>query len=533
MDENDLHRVRRAVAAYFRAAGALGSASLLLRQAAAGLATDDPDLLEPEDDEPDDEFLLDRAKTYRDKALLMSESAVALLGHADGWFADLRDAEADPDEVLDSFSREIQQAADATVGVASSLEAASFSELDRYPELLDELRHSVQLLNTEAALFAAIAAGELDAPDDEVEDEPEEPFAPAEVAVSLGARTTDGRAAPMFDRRVPDAFMDALAPGGAFGWVTAIARRPVTIDEALDLGLRASPKEPGAAEATLYLGTTHVLKIQMRKNGLFRLKSHTQGGLFGDITPAFKPAWAEWQTLEALINASPEIAAHVHAAVDGAPPGRQVEGRYQAALAKPSEHFALVDREIQLIYVDDVNRRAWEAEWRQPLLTMQQQLASQHSWAAKGEPPGRKLDALAIASDGRLLAIEVKPGAATKGVAWTPLQVAIYVRMLRSWIGPDHETAAAVLDGMARQRAALGLTSATVPKLRIPIEVVPVIAIGKPVTSRREAPVRFAAVRQALQQAGEPLSRLQIWAVEETGVLSALDAMDLDDPRFR
>ena len=43
------------------------------------------------------------------------------------------------------------------------------------------------------------------------------------------------------------------------------------------------------------------------------------------------------------------------------------------------------------------------------------------------------------------------------------LQVAVYVRMLRSWIGPDHDAAAAVVEGMARQRAALGLTAVDRP----------------------------------------------------------------------
>ena len=130
--------------------------------------------------------------------------------------------------------------------------------------------------------------------------------------------------------------------------------------------------------------------------------------------------------------------------------------------------------------------------------------------------------------------IEVKPGAATKGVAWTPLQVAVYVRMLRSWIEPDQEARAAVLEGMARQRATLGLTSASVPKLRLPVEIVPV-------DRRRQAadvaPGGTAAVRgrfgKRSEIAGEPLEGLTLWAVEQTGALSALDAHDLDDRRFR
>jgi hypothetical protein len=531
VDENDLLLVRRGVAAYFRAAAALGSASLLLRQAAAGVASVDSATFD-RDEEPDDEFLLDRAQTYQDKALLMSESAVALLRHSTQGFARIEEVEGDPDKFLDAFASEIQRAADATADVGSALEAASFSSFDDYPKLLDELRQSVQFLSAEAAVFAAVAAGELDEPDPA--DEPGEQLEEAQPVAVVRTGAVSARPAPMFDRTVPDDLIKALSPGEPFGWVAALARRPVTLDEPpLDLGLRASPKQPGDGEATLYLGTTQVLKIQMRRDGKFRLKSHQHGGLFVGIDPPFRPDWNEWQALRALADEGPEIGAHVHAAVAGAPPGRQVEGRYQAALAKPCKHFTLVDREIQLIYVDDQNRRAWESEWRAPLVAMQQQFAERHPWATRGEPPGRKLDALAIALDGRLFAIEVKPGATTKGVAWTPLQVAVYVRMLRSWIGQDHDAAAAVLEGMARQRAMLALTSPSVPKLRRPIEVIPVIAIGKPLTSRREASHRFAAVREALKDAGEPLEGLTLWAVEETGALSALDACDLDDPRFR
>ena len=85
---------------------------------------------------------------------------------------------------------------------------------------------------------------------------------------------------------------------------------------------------------------------------------------------------------------------------------------------------------------------------------------------------------------------------------------------------------------MARQRAALGLGSTDLPGVGDRIEIVPVIAVGKPLTRRRGARERHAIVREALREAGEPLAGLRLWAIEETGELSVTDATDFDE-RFR
>ncbi len=81
---------------------------------------------------------------------------------------------------------------------------------------------------------------------------------------------------------------------------------------------------------------------------------------------------------------------------------------------------------------------------------------------------------------------------------------------------------------MAHQRGVLGLTTDAVSRLRVPIEVVPVIAVGKPIISPSEARRRFGIVREALRFHGEPLDGLRLWAVEQTGQLSVTDATELD-----
>lgn len=531
MDEADLIRVRRAVAAYFRAASALGSASLALRHAAL-LVTDQDRAEVGEDEEPDDEFLLERAATYSEKAEFMSRSAVALLAHADKWFAHLENVAGDVDELLGSFALDIQRAADAYAEVSDVLGEASFAQLDSYPDLVQELRGAVQFLSSEAAVFAALAAGELDGADDEELEEEQEDIPYEETVESGAAPTALAPGSPLvFDRRVPGPLLAQLAAGGLFEWVTDLARSPVRPGSPpLDLGLRASPKQHGSGHATLYLGTTQVLGLHMRPDRCFRLTPHQPGGLFKDIEIPFDQRWNRWQPLGEFSRNQDAIRSHVDAAIAAAPSGRQVEGLYQAALAKlGAGEFALVDREVMLAFTSQEQKLALKAEVRAPLERALQKLKATHPvWARNAKVPGDKLDALAIDSSGRLLAIEVKPGAQSRGVTWTPVQVAMYVRLLRAWIDADPPNARDVLEGMARQRAALQL-GAPPPTLAEQIEVVPVIAIGKPITSPRGLPERFALVREALAEAGEPLAGLRLWAIEGTGEISVTDATELDE----
>lgn len=536
MTEDDIERVRLAAAAYFHLAGELAELSVLAVHASL-LSADDgnEDESDPED-VPDHELFAERAKMYADKSGLAARSGAALLAHSMSWFEDLDDADADIGDVLRHYAERAAGAADRHLDVAAALEGASFSKLSLYPEMLAQQRASAQFLSAEAALFRAIADDDLD--DDELDEEPDGDEAPdgdgqrSAVASGepIGRAEAESRTA-VFDRRVPDDLLDAIAPGGALGWVSALARRPVAADAPpLDLGLRALPGQTDAGRATLYLGTTKVLDVHIR-HGLFRLTGHVQGGLFGDVHPPFEDRWGVWQPLSALAEETIDIGRHVEAAVQAAPAGRQVEGLYQAALTKHGAgDFVVVDREVSLSLPGGVKRR-WIEEVRRPLVAAQEVLRAQHGWAKNVKAPGDKLDVLAIDGGGRVLAIEVKPGARTSGLTWTPIQVAMYVRLLRSWVEGDEAHAAVVLEEMARQRLALALNDRPAAKVRLPIEIVPVIAVGRPMTRRHEALNRFETVRAALRQAGEPLDGLQIWCVEQSGELSFTDGTMLGDCR--
>lgn len=140
--------MRKAVAAYFRAAGALAEASVLARLAAqtASAVPDDGG------DESDQAWLLDRAETYRDKTEHMSRSGTALLSHAWDWINELGEAEIlDIDAVTEAFARAIEDAALAYAGVIDALTATPLGDHPAYQQLLQELRHAARFLQTEAA----------------------------------------------------------------------------------------------------------------------------------------------------------------------------------------------------------------------------------------------------------------------------------------------------------------------------------------------------------------------------------------------
>lgn len=147
----DIDRIRAAIAAYFRAAGALAEASILVRLAAHA----DGSTPEEADAEPDEAWLLDRAATYPDKSEHMSRSGTVLLSHAWDWIDNVDQTEIrDQDASLAAFARAIEDAASGYAEVVEALTATPLSSTTAYEELLRELRLAVRFLQMEAAAFA-------------------------------------------------------------------------------------------------------------------------------------------------------------------------------------------------------------------------------------------------------------------------------------------------------------------------------------------------------------------------------------------
>ncbi|MBA3509267.1 MAG: hypothetical protein H0T19_04140 [Thermoleophilaceae bacterium] len=207
---------------------------------------------------------------------------------------------------------------------------------------------------------------------------------------------------------MPHELLSVLMPGSAFGWVTELARRPVCpCEPPLDLSLRSLPKPNPDHHATLYVGTTQVLGIHLnlhlnRQPG-FKLSPHKKGGLFRKVDPPFKSAWSRYQPIEDLRDHISAIRAYVEAAITAAPDERQSEGFYQAALTKENDlGFTMVDREVSPAYVEDAGKRSVKQAFQEQARGIIDCLgAKQEWWAAGWNPPGDKVDGLAIDTRGK------------------------------------------------------------------------------------------------------------------------------------
>jgi hypothetical protein len=117
--------------------------------------------------------------------------------------------------------------------------------------------------------------------------------------------------------------------------------------------------------------------------------------------------------------------------------------------------------------------------------------------------------------------IEVKAGTDTNGIKWAPAQVSFYARLFEHWIKNDPASAHSTLTAMIADRAGLGL--APKASLKSPIQVVPVIALGWPLTNEVAAKQGATTLQKALLASGTGYPNLEVWAVQPDGSHTTID----------
>jgi hypothetical protein len=132
-------------------------------------------------------------------------------------------------------------------------------------------------------------------------------------------------------------------------------------------------------------------------------------------------------------------------------------------------------------------------------------------WAVP--PFSDRIDALAIAADGRGLVVAARDGADARRTGWAPAQLAMHLALARRWAEQDTVHAADVLEGQRDERLRVGLLrpEARSCGLTRPLELAPALVLKGP-TSDATAQ-RMARVAEAVEQAGGDLTGLEIVSV--------------------
>ena len=304
-----------------------------------------------------------------------------------------------------------------------------------------------------------------------------------------------------YNRKISQALLDALGPGGPFSFLVRYAKTKYLAD----LQLRGYP-DSKRNWATLYCGITMVLDVSER-DGQFSLKGKRD-------SLAWDKSWTTGRQLEEWRSAEKRLDKYIDRAIRDVGDRFTNEGTIQAMLCtRAGDLFSVIDREIVIGFSNMRERVTTYARLQGPLRAACLPDPAR-PWFVPKEFGG-KLDLLGIDPAGRLLAIEVKPGSNTAGITWAPLQATFYAELLKAWsneVGPKSQH---ILHAMLQQRIDLGLTRDPNRRLKYPLEIVPVVAIGG-LPKSPEAIPRAKAVQQALLDAKVGYSSLEIWRVEDS-----------------
>jgi hypothetical protein len=255
-----------------------------------------------------------------------------------------------------------------------------------------------------------------------------------------------------FDRRVPDALVDVLAPGGELHGLAEVAADPASL---IDLRPRAKPGDP-SSHATLDVNLTRVLDVVHHPGKGFRFLPTKAK----ETPKAFNPTWRGWRDGGDLAAIAGSVVAYVPQAVAALRPNlakTSGEGYLQTRLAKRhSARMIPIDREAVSGFSTKAERASAIDECAAPVKAAVAALEGGPFGTLKSL--GSEADLLAIDPEGRLLVIEVKGAGNTSGIRWAPAQVSVYAALFRRWQterGDAH--AYAVLAGMlAQHRRMLG-----------------------------------------------------------------------------
>jgi hypothetical protein len=302
-----------------------------------------------------------------------------------------------------------------------------------------------------------------------------------------------------YDRRATPVLIEALSPGG---FAHSLVEYGSSGMYGLDLQLRGVAK--GRKWATLYVGTTKALDLEVTQAGKFRLKTHASHATDASLrwveawSTLHTPEWfaAEWGSVEAYLD-------RVISSVSRNGKHLQ-EGVVQSAVSRYSGNgFAMVDREAVVSYANQAVKTRQLKAINGPWLSAVKRTDGPTWWA--GAAPAKsstECDLLAVSDDGQLTAIEIKPSSATpSAIAFSPIQARQYADQFQAWLDEHGSDGTATLTELMKQQQAIGMRSpGELPRIDAGLRVKPVVVIDSRVSKTARA--RLVEVVKYLRSRG-------------------------------
>jgi hypothetical protein len=320
-----------------------------------------------------------------------------------------------------------------------------------------------------------------------------------------------------YDRRVNTELLKVLAENGFAHSLVEYARHGGRW--ALDLQFRADPNS-SKHKATLYSGLTIALELQYSTTkDRFKLDAPKP---WQTRTKKFDLAWSTWQQAAELASVWFKVDAYLETVlpiIDKAGRFTRNEGAVQSALSNfYRTDFHVIDRESVIGFPDIATQQKAFRTLEKPVLDALE-LTNGKPWWTPPTRLGNECDTLAVTPQGQLLAIEIKPGTALRGITWAPAQVQHYADLFQAWIDePTSGTASPrdILTGMVEQRVELGLLPAS-SRVTFPgrIEVIPVVAVGP--GAKQTAWDRLHEVAQRVETIRRGSAKIELWEVNTIG----------------
>ena len=212
-----------------------------------------------------------------------------------------------------------------------------------------------------------------------------------------------------YDRRVPEELLVALEPGG---FAHSLVEFGCSGMWALDLQLRGLGDVRKQHRASLYVGTTKVLDLRLNGQS-FALSAHPT---FANEANGWHATWAQWHDDRWLADQWAEVDNYLQVVIEAiVRAGTYIkEGMVQAAIGRfPSTDFTVIDREAIVSFSTQPEKDARKSKLTARWLDALHRDDPPAWWKTKPTRLGDECDALAVSSNGEVLAIEVKPHTAS------------------------------------------------------------------------------------------------------------------------